>query len=543
MTGENINERDYESLFPSSSNRLDGEAQERETLKRPSSYKDSHGKEAFSPLTKNGAKETESSEFPSAETSSTAAELLPSNKTRAEISPESEESLPYSSKQKLEKEKKRGNRDEKLLRGDRWLARNGHTVTYVGLFLFTFTVYFRPYELVPALSGFTSLALIIALVTLFVFVPSQLAAEGTFTSFPTEVKCILFIAGWALITMPIAKDPQMAWTLFYDTFAKVVIIFVIMVNTLRSMPRAKGLMWLGIGIGVMLSNQAIDLYNRGVFNTEGYRVSVDFGGMFGNPNDMSLHLVMFIPIALTMGIASRNPLGKFVYFGSSVVMATAVILTQSRGGFLGLIVMCGVLIWKLGGRNRLQVMSLASVITLVIFIIAPGNFGFRILSIFLPGLDPVGSSDQRRELLYTSLLVTLRNPLGIGLGNFPIVGDHNQQSHNAYTQVSSELGWLAFIAYLILLVSPYRKLGAVVRQLKVQGEFSWTYYLSIGVQASLAGYMTASFFGSVAYNWYLYFPVAFAVCLRRMHTIRSATLPKFVEKSSALGTGKTTVEV
>jgi hypothetical protein len=43
------------------------------------------------------------------------------------------------------------------------------------------------------------------------------------------------------------------------------------------------------------------------------------------------------------------------------------------------------------------------------------------------------------------------------------------------------------------------------------------YYLAMGVQASIIGYMVASFFSSVAYQWYIYYLVAYAVCLRRIY--------------------------
>jgi len=145
----------------------------------------------------------------------------------------------------------------------------------------------------------------------------------------------------------------------------------------------------------------------------------------------------------------------------------------------------------------------------------------RMLSIFIPGLDPVGSSDQRRSLLERSLLVTARNPWGIGIGNFPLVGYHNLQSHNAFTQVSAELGILGLIAYLVFMVSPYRKLGAIERKLFVSTEHDWFYYLSIGLQASIVGYMVSSFFASVAYNWFIYYLIAHAVAFRRIYSLES----------------------
>ncbi|MCO5332808.1 MAG: hypothetical protein M9893_02140 [Pyrinomonadaceae bacterium] len=143
------------------------------------------------------------------------------------------------------------------------------------------------------------------------------------------------------------------------------------------------------------------------------------------------------------------------------------------------------------------------------------------LSIFIPGLDPVGSSDQRKELLERSLLVTARNPWGIGIGNFPIVGIRNLQSHNAFTQVSSELGIMGLVAYLIFMISPFRKLSAIERKLFDEGSANWFYYLSIGFQASIIGYMVSSFFASVAYNWFIYYLIAYAVAFRRIFSIEN----------------------
>ncbi|HXG85693.1 MAG TPA: O-antigen ligase family protein [Pyrinomonadaceae bacterium] len=436
---------------------------------------------------------------------------------------ESNVEIDYADTQKQRKREKKSVKDRKLLSADRWLAKRGHTLTYAGIFLFTLTVYFRPYELIPGLSGLSSMALIIAIATLLIYLPTQLAAENSLTIFSTEVKCILFMTVWAVLTIPIAKSPALAWETFNDTFSKVVLIFVVMVNTLRTQKRLKGLMWLSIGVGVLLSYQALNLYRQGIFKTEGYRVNVDFGGMFGNPNDMALHLVIFTPIAVALGFAAKNKLARLVYLAAAMMMIAGNSVTQSRGGFLGLLAVGAVLVWKFGKKQRFKVVLISAVVGLIFILVAPGNYGLRILSIFIPSLDQVGSSDQRSELLKLSLLVTLRNPQGIGIGNFPIVGIRNLDTHNAFTQVSSELGWLAAFAYITLIVSPLRKLAAVERQLFASSEDdSWIYYLSIGIQASIVGYMVSSFFAPVAYNWFLYYPIAYAVCLRRIYQIRQA---------------------
>ena len=73
------------------------------------------------------------------------------------------------------------------------------------------------------------------------------------------------------------------------------------------------------------------------------------------------------------------------------------------------------------------------------------------------------------------------------------------------------------IAYIIFLVHPLRKLRMIERELFERNEYSRFYYLSIGLQASLVGYMVASFFAAVAYQWYIYYLVAYAIALRRIY--------------------------
>ncbi len=187
-----------------------------------------------------------------------------------------EEKTNYAATPKQRKQEKKAEKDRQLLSNDRWLLRNGHSLTYVGTFLFTLVLYFRPYELFPALSALSSIAFILAIATLLIYLPTQLSSEGSLTILSTEVKCILFITFWALVTMPLAKSPGMAWETFNDTFNKVVLMFIVMVNTLRTPARLKGLMWLSIAVGVMLSFQAVELYRAGNFAVEGYRVSVQY---------------------------------------------------------------------------------------------------------------------------------------------------------------------------------------------------------------------------------------------------------------------------
>lgn len=416
---------------------------------------------------------------------------------------------------KIEKEKER-------LASDRWIVRNGHLFTYAALYLFTAMVLFRPYELVPGLGWMAGTTVYFAILAIVLYIPSQLMTESNLTMLTTEVKAVLALTLIALVTVPISRNPGLAWETFSDTFIKAVAIFIILINVVRTRARLMGLIWLSLGIGIYLSIQTIRLYMAGEFSVEGYRVAVsETKGIFGNPNDMAIHFVTMVPILLTLGIASKKFLVKLAFFAMLGLFVAATTFTFSRGGFLGLLATAGVLLWKLGRKNRVNVTIGGLVATAGFLVVAPGNYGLRMLSIFIPALDPVGSSTARRDGLWTSILVTLRNPWGVGIGNSPMFGARNLQTHNAYTQVSSELGILGLIAYLVLMISPFRKLGAIERTIYRAGETNWFYYLAIGLQASIVGYMVTSFFASVAYNWFIYYLIAYAVAFRRIYTIEN----------------------
>lgn len=429
--------------------------------------------------------------------------------------------LPDGPREAPDKQARKQEKDQRLLSKDRWLIRSGHTLTFVGLYLFSIMVLFRPYEIVPGLGFLSATAFYFAVATLAIYIPSQLATEGNLSILTTEVKAIIAMAVIALFTIPIAKDPNRAWLIFNDPFIKAVAIFIVMINVVRTRERLMKMLWLSIGIGIYLAVSALNLYMQGKFKIEEYRIAVDVGGMFGNPNEMAMHFVMMTPIVITLGIAAKSKVSRVFYFIMAALFVAANMVTFSRGGFLGVIACCGVLAWKLGRKHRLNVTVASIVVGGIAIIAAPGNYGLRMMSIFIPGLDAVGSNDQRRELLIRSLQVTARNPWGIGIGNFPIVGIRNLQSHNAFTQVSSELGILGLIAYLVFMISPFRKLGAIERNLFDADDHSWYYYLAIGLQASIVGYMVSSFFASVAYNWFIYYLIAYAVAFRRIYSIEA----------------------
>src|SRR5436190_10402621 len=92
---------------------------------------------------------------------------------------------------------------------DTFLKR-GHGFSYAALFLFTVVLYARPGEFYP--SPLTaSIALIVGLLTLGLFIPTQLALESNLTASLREVNLVLLFGLAGLLSIPLAINRSEAW--------------------------------------------------------------------------------------------------------------------------------------------------------------------------------------------------------------------------------------------------------------------------------------------------------------------------------------------
>lgn len=400
--------------------------------------------------------------------------------------------------------------------------RRGHAVSFAGLLLFTAVVYFRPQEFISALATLSpSLAFWIAVATLAVFLPAQLGIEGTLTTRPREVNLVLLLLLWGLIGMPLALEPAEAWGTWVD-YAKVVTMFVVMINVVRTEGRLRAMLWLALVVSLMLSVSALYDYHTGKLAPNGDRIEGALGGLFENPNDLALHLVTMVPLAAGLLFAARTRAAKALYGAAALLMTLAVIITYSRGGFLALACASFVMAWKLKRKNRALVVVGFLVAGAIFFMVVPPDWVVRLMSTLGGGADG-GSAESRQALLIRSILVSLRHPLfGVGMNNFHILSISEKVSHNAYTQVSAEMGMPALAAYVLFLVTAIRRMSRVERETADERKSARVFYIAVAMQASLAGYMVASFFASVAYLWYVYYLVGYALCLDRLYAALGA---------------------
>lgn len=415
-------------------------------------------------------------------------------------------------------------------------VRRSHTFAFAGLFVFTLLLYMRPQEMFPGIFGEFPLIRIIAVATLIAYFLGKILRNEHLTILPLELKMLgtIFLLGVAFT--PLASAPQDSIDVLLDLFIKVAVIFVLLINVITTREQLRSIMSLVVICGSVLAVIAINSYIVGDFKlivrNEGFvvglRIFGPVGGIVGNPNDLATTLDMILPLAVLLAITSRGVTRAF-YFVCAAALVGGVIVSFSRGGFLGLVAVGSVLLWKLSRRNR-AVMTLAVVMMLGVFaLVMPTGYAGRISSIFQMGGDPTGSTQARRDLLDRVAVVALYHPIvGVGMGNYHIHSIGEQVSHNAYLEVAAELGVAGLAAYLILIFAPFRSLRRIERETaeedtapavkdRKESRGRELHYMSIALQAVLIAYIVCSFFGSIQYQWFLYYPVAYAIALRRIH--------------------------
>ena len=401
-------------------------------------------------------------------------------------------------------------------------SRNRQAFAYGGLLLFTLLLYLRPNEWLPI--GTFPIVKIVAIGALVAFFVMQIADKRPISVMPRELRLLLALTALMLLSAAFGLDVGTSLDTFSDTFLKALLIFILMINVVTSFRRLLRLLEITVLSGVFIALGTIVVFVKGENLSEGFRANGLVGGIFGNPNDLALALNILIPIAVGLALAHRPPLLKGIYLASVGTLTVGVLVTYSRAGLLTLGFMGAFLLLKLGRKYPIA-WPIGTVAAVAIMVLAPGMFWGRVLTLFSGQTGAAQSADIRWELLKRSVEVAGFNPmrwsLGVGINNFHIVSVHEHVNHNAYLQVFNEVGLPAAVIYCLFLFVAIRGMSQVARAYRRVRSYRQVWVLAIAIQTSLVAYAVGSIFASVAYLWYVYYAVGFAVCLRRIAPARA----------------------
>jgi O-antigen ligase len=141
------------------------------------------------------------------------------------------------------------------------------------------------------------------------------------------------------------------------------------------------------------------------------------------------------------------------------------------------------------------------------------------------------SSASRKKLFFRSLELTLHNPiLGVGPGVFQVAASalsHEKgeramwlETHNTYTQVSSETGIPGAVLYLGMVIRCFRAMIKLRKASLKDPRLEEIRQLSQIMLLALTGFAVTSFFSSVAYKFMFPTVLGMAVSLARAGQLR-----------------------
>jgi len=258
---------------------------------------------------------------------------------------------------------------------------------------------------------------------------------------------------------------------------------------------------------------------------------------FGDANEFAQ--VLLIGMCLMLGYSStpgRSGVAKILAYLSVAVMLVSFFRTGSRGGFIGLITVALFVFIRESVATKAGMLVLMAIVTVCVMLFLPSTVKQRYVALFGGASDDpndtaviarAGSTEGRQYLLAQSLLITAQHPIfGVGAGLFAVAENSVavtagkargawHETHNMYTQVSSEDGIPACIFFIAAIVTAFRALNRVVALGKgsndpVIMEASRSAYW---IRLALLSMASSGMFLSIAYSNELQVLIAFAMGL------------------------------
>jgi len=235
-------------------------------------------------------------------------------------------------------------------------------------------------------------------------------------------------------------------------------------------------------------------------------------GLFGDPNDLAMLFNVTLPFMLYTIVKAKN---KIMPILGIVIIITAVMLTYSRGGFLGMLtVTLGFLLFQESKRGRY--ITIVVIGAVLFWSFAPDTYKERILTIKSEAMvdEEMGRYPGRLQAWIDLLPEGLKRPiLGAGTGcSFYLAGIAIRDwhvMHNSFLQVFLETGIIGFIFYACLFILPYKQYRKL--RLKRGRVFSEQIERFKFILLSIAAFAVTSFFLPQAYSPILYLLSGIAV--------------------------------
>ena len=306
--------------------------------------------------------------------------------------------------------------------------------------------------------------------------------------------------------------PEVSRTTAFELL-KLTAIYFTLVNVVSSFKRLKIFISTLVLASMVTSIGVINWHRAGIDLVEGFRSR--WVGVYADPNHMAMDVGLVVPLALALIARVQTPLWLRICSALSAGLAVvAIVLSHSRGGFLGLAIACA--IWALREKRKLQAMVLGLFLVVGLAVFAPETFWRRTETV--TSFQEDASAMGRVYAWEVTAGISKAQPmLGVGAGAFrfawPLYAPPEAQrayvAHNVFLDVIGELGLIGLFLFLIFVSSSWA--GAL--KASRHAEYGW---LCRAISASIAGYLVCDLFSGYILSSHLYVLFGLGACCERL---------------------------
>jgi putative inorganic carbon (HCO3(-)) transporter len=403
------------------------------------------------------------------------------------------------------------------------IAFRGPFLLCLAFILFSF---FRLHEAFPILNPLhipqmLAIGTLLVLGTLLVFRRIEIA-------WTRELK--LFSIFFVLITIGMfpSTGRDLAFSYWMDTFVKIGIMVFAIASLARRPSDFALTMRMIVLAGMAVSCVALYNSSHNIGLVEGTRVTIGRaeGSVLGDPNDLSLVLAFPMSFATALLLTPRTDfLSRVLGLTGIVVIAMAVLATQSRGGLLGMVA-----VFAIFGMQKIK--SKALLVTVGVVGIM-GLFAMAGISGRQSGGAAEGglvdeSSEGRLHAWEAAISMAVHRPLtGVGLNNY--VANYYYYSdwwegfakavHSTWFSVLAEGGFLSFGVFVTMIVRVAQSANRSVRALSPASMGAAyepaAFGMAQAVLAGTAGFVVSGTFLTQGFTWPVYILLALCVAVSR----------------------------
>lgn len=360
------------------------------------------------------------------------------------------------------------------------------------LCIYTFFVFIRPQEYIPALTGIPLMPILFILMLI-----GWIIVKEKRIGFPQDKFLIFFLILGA--TSHVLNFYFGGAFAFFTKFLSIIIIYYFITSSLVSMKEIERFFALIIFLTTIMAVHGILQFNNDGIGWTGQTFAkkstrIRYIGIFSDPNDLALVFIFAVPLILYFISQNRKLLYRIINIGILSTILYAIYLTQSRGAIVSLGTMIAYYGVKKYGIKKGLIAGAILLIPLVI-LFTKGQF--------LEISTTEESAYGRIDAWYEGIQMLMHSPLwGVGPGMFT---EFNYlTAHNSFVLCFSETGILGYFFWIGAIYYNFTGLAKTYKYELLNSEEGTIVSPSFFLTISLVGFLAASFFLSRTYTIILY---------------------------------------